>query len=280
MTTDATHNLEDQLRGALAALASAIGIVAADKDVDSLAKGGGAFSYDPDTTTGLTFGYKLGRVVFAGSVVEVAAGTIALTASNVNYVEVDSAGTVSKNVSGWTAGKVRLWKITTGSAAISLVENAKTLLGLVHPAGVTGTLLSTAAATKETVVRVGTLSATDATITIPLPNHAGTISRISVEVTTTVAANDTDYWTFGVINKAAGGAGAVVVVDGTAAANSTKVTGGSALTNFSQRDLTLTSTPADLVHAAKDTLLLTATKAASGANLVALTVRVETTFTA
>ena len=30
MTTDATHNLEDQLRGALAALASAIGIVAAD----------------------------------------------------------------------------------------------------------------------------------------------------------------------------------------------------------------------------------------------------------
>lgn len=121
---------------------------------------------------------------------------------------------------------------------------------------------------------ISTLSATgvlDVRATIQVKTAASWITKMIPSLNTFLGAN---------MDIAVAVGTAWAGVDAAAAANSTKVTGGSALTNFSQRDLTLTSTPADLVHAAKDTLLLTCTKAASGANLVALTVRVETTFTA
>jgi hypothetical protein len=256
-----------------------IGITADAADVDSLAKGGGHGAQDTDTTSGLTFGYKAFRFYNGLAVVSVVAGTIALTDSATNYVEVDRAGTVSVNQSAFTSGKLPLWTILTNGTGIVSVSSSKPLLQLIGTAGVVGSMLSTAGATKEVVVLAGTLSATG-TVELPLPNVAGTITRISLVVGTTVATDDTNYWTFGVVNKAANGSGTAVVVDGTAAANSTKTTGGSALTNHSQRDLTLTGTAGDKVVTAKNTLLLTATKAAAGANLVALTVIVEMSFTA
>jgi hypothetical protein len=125
------------------------------------------------------------------------------------------------------------------------------------------TLIDQIAAGRRTVaIRQGTISATTA-IPIPLPALAGRIVRVAIVATTTVAAHDTNYWTFGVVNKGAAGDGTAAAVDAAAAANS-------------QRALTLSVTPADLaVSAGGDTLLLTATKAASGADLVNLTVLVE-----
>jgi hypothetical protein len=256
-----------------------IGILAAAKDVDSLAIDGGAFSYDPDTTTGLTFGYKKGRVVFAGSVVEVAAGTIALSSSNTNYVEVDSAGTVSKNTVGWTAGKVRLWKIVTGSGSISTIENNKTLLGLIQAGGVTGSLLSAAAATKSIEIPLGDISATTS-FSVVLPDVAATVSKITFATKTAISTSDTDYWTFGIVNKEAGGSGTTKIVDAAAAANSTKATGGSAITGYVKRNLTLSGTPANLVTAAEDVLEVTVTKAASATTMAQCVLRIDLTFTA
>jgi hypothetical protein len=138
------------------------------------------------------------------------------------------------------------------------------------------TLIDQIAAGRRTVaIRQGTISATTA-IPIPLPALAGRIVRVAIVATTTVAAHDTNYWTFGVVNKGAAGDGTAAAVDAAAAANSSKATGGSAVTAHAQRALTLSVTPADLaVSAGGDTLLLTATKAASGADLVNLTVLVE-----
>jgi hypothetical protein len=259
--------------------AGSIGITATAIDVDSLALGGGHFSRDADTTTGLTFGYKAGRFHNGLTVVSVSAGTIALSASNTNYVEVNRAGTVSANTSAFTSGSLPLYTVVCGSEAISTVTVSKPLMTLIGSAGVVGSMLSTAGATKEFVVLAGTLSATGDFV-VPLPNVAGTISRIGLVVETTVAANDTDYWTFGVVNKGAAGGGTAVVVDATAAANSTKATGGSACTAYVQRDLTLTGVAGDKIVTAKNVLLVTCTKAASGADLVGLAVVVELTFTA
>lgn len=281
--------LGEQLESIFTALTSGnLAIQATAADVDSIAKAGGHFSVDWDTTdfnrltsvgSGLTFGWTASQIHNGLASVTVAAGTLEMTPSQTNYVEVDRAGTVSANTSAFTSGRMPLFQVVAGASVITSITQKKTLLTLIGTAGVVGSMLSAAGALKEIPVHVGTLSATG-TAQIPLPNLAGTISRISLMVETTVATDDTNYWTFGVVNKGAAGSGTTAVVDGTAAANSTKTTGGSALTNYVQRDLTLSSTPADLAVTAKNVLLLTCTKASSGANLVGLAVLVEMSFTA
>jgi hypothetical protein len=87
------------------------------------ASGGGAsipdFDEDSATTTGLTWGYKAGIIRNNNVITHVAAGTLTLTASATNYVEVDSAGTVSFNTSGFTAGRIPLRQLTTDGSGIT-----------------------------------------------------------------------------------------------------------------------------------------------------------------
>jgi len=258
--------------------AGSVGIEAASKDVDAIALGGGAISHNPDTTSGLTLGFTAGRVYFGPSLVNVSAGTVLLTTSATNYVEVDAAGAVSANTSAFTAGRCPLWIVTTGVSSIATFTQRRTLLFCFPDASITGTQLSTAGKTKTVTAGGDTLSATG-TVKIPLPNVAGTITAIRLNVDTTVAANDTNYWTFTAVNKGPAGTGTTDVL-ALSDANTTKLTGGSALTNFVQRALTLHGTGANLIVAAGDVLLLTATKTASGANLVVLQVQVDVAFTA
>ena len=122
------------LNDILAALqGGATGITAAGVDIDSLALGGGAFTVDPDNTTGLTFAWTASRIRVAGGVVAVAAGSLTLAASLANYVEVDGGGAVSGNTTGFTAGRCPLYVVTTGTAAIATTVNAKALLSFVGP---------------------------------------------------------------------------------------------------------------------------------------------------
>lgn len=118
---------------------------------------------------------------------------------------------------------------------------------------------------------IGTLSATGShSVIVP----AGTINKITIEVETTLAAHDTNYWTFSAVNKGAAGTGTTALLAATDA-NTTKATGGSGLTNFVARDLSLTGTAADLVTAEDDVVVFTATKASSASNLVGLRLRIE-----
>jgi hypothetical protein len=86
----------------------------------------GYFEKDDATTTGLTFGYRAGKVQFNNTIVEVAAGTLALTASNTNYIEVDSAGVVSVNTSGFTLGKKPLWVLVADTSTITTYSDKRT----------------------------------------------------------------------------------------------------------------------------------------------------------
>lgn len=81
------------------------------------------FSYDPDTTSGLTLGYFGGQLLVDGVLTSIAAGTLALTASSTNYVEATRAGVISKNTTAFTAGSLPLYTaVTTGSAISSLTD--------------------------------------------------------------------------------------------------------------------------------------------------------------
>ena len=77
------------------------------------------FSENPSTTTGLTWGYNGGTVGSNGTPTTVAAGTIALTASTTNYVELSAAGVISVNQTGWTAGLIPIRSLTTNASAIT-----------------------------------------------------------------------------------------------------------------------------------------------------------------
>lgn len=65
------------------------------------------------TTTALTWGYKTGLIRFDNTVTSVAAGTISLTDNATNYIEVQSDGTVSRNTTGFTSGRLPLRTVVT-----------------------------------------------------------------------------------------------------------------------------------------------------------------------
>ena len=86
------------------------------------------FQQDISTTTGLTFGYKAGKFRNDNAIVSVAAGTVTLTGSATNYVEVDSAGVVSVNTTGFTSGQIPLFEVVTTTGSISSVTDKRSWL--------------------------------------------------------------------------------------------------------------------------------------------------------
>jgi hypothetical protein len=277
--------LQEQLLDVLEG--GSLGIDADANDVDSLAEGGGAFTQDEDLTTGLDFAFDGGRVRFGKTIVTVSADVVTLSASATNYVEVDSAGVVSANTSGFTTGSCPLYLITTGASTISTVVSRKTLLSAIPLAGIDGSLLSTPGKTKELSAQIGTIAtsagSTIITMRVPTSLAAGSkVSKVSWVDKDALAASDTNYVKWGVVNKGAAGAGTQVIADITAAANSTKVTGGTALAAYTPRDLTLATltigTERDVTGG--DVLEITITAVGTLANtLTESSILVEFTFT-
>lgn len=76
-----------------------------------------------DTSSLLTWNYYGGRIPVNGTMTLIADGTVTLTASATNYVEVDRAGTVSRNTTGFSADKAPLYKVVVGAAAPSSWED-------------------------------------------------------------------------------------------------------------------------------------------------------------
>lgn len=80
----------------------------------------GAFGRRPEAITGLTWAYYGGVVRDASGVLTTRAnGTIALSGSNTNYIELSPAGAVASNTTSWTAGYAPLYAVVTGSGSIT-----------------------------------------------------------------------------------------------------------------------------------------------------------------
>lgn len=86
------------------------------------------FAHDPSTTSGLTLGLKAGTLRNDNAIVSVAAGTVSLTDDSTNYIEVDSAGTVSANTSGFNSGSIPLYGAVTVSGAIDSLADKRSWL--------------------------------------------------------------------------------------------------------------------------------------------------------
>lgn len=81
------------------------------------------FGRRASTTSLLTWGYYGGTLLVDGVLTSIANGTLALSASSTNYIEATRAGVVSKNTTGFTAGSIPLYVVTTdGTQATSYTD--------------------------------------------------------------------------------------------------------------------------------------------------------------
>lgn len=96
---------------------------------------------------------------------------------------------------------------------------------------------------------------------------AGTLTSAAFTGVDVLATHDTNYVTFGITNLGQAGAGTAAMLAATAA-NTTKITGGSATAANTKRALTVTATGADLVVAAGDRIKITVTASGTLANTI------------
>lgn len=101
------------------------------------------YAKDPTTTTGLIWGYLGGR--WGGHLV--AAGTLTLQANSTLYVTVARASGVivaSTSNAAWgnTTAHARVYKLTTGAATVTLIEDHRGGVGGVHGVGAAAGALS------------------------------------------------------------------------------------------------------------------------------------------
>lgn len=78
------------------------------------------------STSGLNFAYYGGQVWVDGVLTTIADGSIALTASQTNYVERSAAGAVSSNTTGFTAGRIPMYEIATNTTDITSIQERRT----------------------------------------------------------------------------------------------------------------------------------------------------------
>ena len=79
------------------------------------------------TSTALTWAYYGGKILVDGVITSIANGTVSLTGSTTNYVEATRFGVVSANTTGFTAGRIPLYQIVTGSATVTSYTDKRCL---------------------------------------------------------------------------------------------------------------------------------------------------------
>lgn len=85
------------------------------------------------TPSGLTWGYYGGTILVDGVLTQIANGTLGLTDSATNYVEINRSGTISKNTTGFTPGSVPLYTIVCAGGVVTSYLDYR---AWVQPAGV------------------------------------------------------------------------------------------------------------------------------------------------
>ena len=86
------------------------------------------FGRRASTSSALTWGYYGGTLLVSGTPTTIANGTVALSASATNYVEVDASGTVSRNTTAFTVGSTPLYTVVTGASTVTSYTDKRTFL--------------------------------------------------------------------------------------------------------------------------------------------------------
>ena len=156
-------------------------------------------------------------------------------------------------------------ELVSGTTITSAAISGGTITGATLSAS---TLVASNVRSGFTVAQQGATIATtgnsDVFVTVPV---AGTLSAAWFAGVDGLTANDTNFITFSITNLATTGAGTTVMLAATDA-NTTKATGGTALTANARRVLTLSGTAANLAVSAGDRLRIRAAATGTLANTV------------
>lgn len=253
---------------------SNIGAAATAAEIDALCQNA-PLAQDLSTTSGLVFGISGGRLFNGNSIVEVAATTKTLTNNTTNYIELLSNGSIVAGTSGFNAARMPLWQVTTSGGQITGVVNKRPVLSFIFPEFINATVAHTHLKRKLIQVSLGTISST-ATARVVMPDMLGTIKTQRLYVTTTVAVDDSDYWTFSAVNKESSGTGTTPLLY--VGDDNTTKTAGEGLTANVGRVLQNHGTAANLEIDGPHVLEYTFTKTGSAPNLVNAILAVEVEY--
>lgn len=114
---------------------------------------------------------------------------------------------------------------------------------------------------------MGTIATTSTTDVYVIAPKTGLLTQALFSALAALAASDTDYITFSITNLGQAGSGTAAMLAATAA-NTTQVTGGTAITANAKRTLTLSGTAANLAVVAGDRIRIRATATGTLANTV------------
>jgi hypothetical protein len=84
---------------------------------------GDRFDVDTANSAGLSLRIRGGVFLHPQGYRSAPNATLTLTASATNYVEVNDAGVISSNTTGFTAGYTALYSVTTGTAVVTGIED-------------------------------------------------------------------------------------------------------------------------------------------------------------
>lgn len=147
--------------------------------------------------TGLTWAFYGGVILVDGTLTTIANGTVALTASQTNYIECDRVGAVTANTAGFTAGKVPLYTAVTDTTSVSSYTEQRAWVKLPGTVGLkaialsdANTTLTAAQARNEILEFTGTLS-TQRNIVVPLSPQQWTIYNGSTQALQIIGATGT-----------------------------------------------------------------------------------------
>ena len=171
-----------------------------------------------------------------------------------------AAGTITASLSG-NATTVTTNANLTGD--VTSVGNAATIASAV----VTRAKQSAASGRKADRVNPATIATTGNTDAYLIVNETGVLDSVDFSGVDALAANDTNYITFSITNLGQAGGGSTAMLAATDA-NTTKATGGTALSANTKRTLTLHGTPANLDVVQGDRLLIRAAASGTLANTV------------
>lgn len=161
-----------------------------DAHVGSIA---GSFDVDTATTVGLLFGWQAGRIRQAdGTVLVVAADTIALDPSATNYVEIDGTGTVTNNTTGFTDGSKPIRQLTTDTDSITNGSGLGVDIRVGFDFGAEGSGSAAWGDITGTPTTLAGYGITDAASDAELAAEVATLEAADSTLTTAVAAAQSD----------------------------------------------------------------------------------------
>ena len=156
-------------------------------------------------------------------------------------------------------------KITKNGSDVIGADGTVTIANL----SITRAKLSTEAAVKHDGRTLGTIATTGNTDVYMLAPSTGSVSAVYFNANDALAANDANYITFSLVNLGQTGAGSANILSA-GDANTTKSTGGTALSATTTRTMVLTSTSADLNVTVGDLLRFRAAASGTLANQVTI----------